>query len=260
LGSAGIINGMTVAVFAALRVEIDLLVASLDDPRRRDPRRDDIAGWSVWLGELSGTSVVLALAGMGKVNTAALAGVVWERHRPHTMLFTGVAGALDPTLHVGDIVIGERTVQHDCGVLAPGGLQRYQAGHVPFFNPTEDWGFTPSEKLIGLARGVASATELTDVLGRTPTVRFATIATGDQFLRDPIARDTLFAELGAGAIEMEGAALAQAAQRFGTDHLVIRSMSDSAGDDSIDDFARFLPEVAVNSARLVRALVAELAA
>jgi adenosylhomocysteine nucleosidase len=244
---------MTVAVFAALRVEIDLLVASLDHARR-----GDIAGWPVWAGRLSGSSVVLALAGMGKVNTAALASLVWERHRPHTMLFTGVAGALDPTLQVGDIVIGERTVQHDWGVIAPGGLQRYQAGHIPFFNPTDDWGFTPSGKLMEIVRSVSSTTELIEVLGRTPALRFATIATGDQFLHDPITRDQLFADLGAAAIEMEGAALAQTAQRLGTDHLVIRSMSDSAGDDSIEDFARFLPQVAENSARLVAALVARL--
>ncbi len=244
---------MTVAVFAALRVEIDLLVASLEHARRAD-----VAHWPVWIGEFSGRSVVLALAGMGKVNTAALAGVVWERHRPHTMVFTGVAGALDPTLQVGDIVIGERTVQHDWGVIAPDGLQRYQAGHIPFFNPTDDWGFTPSAGLVELARRVVSETELTDVLGRMPDVRFATIATGDQFLHDPITRDELFAALGAVAIEMEGAALAQAAQRFGTDHLVIRSMSDGAGDESIDDFARFLPEVAANSARLVLGLIARL--
>ena len=253
-GAAGIIGGVTVVVFAALRVEIDLLVAALDQPRHAA-----IADWPVWSGEMSGTAVVLALAGMGKVNTAALAGAVWERHRPHTMVFTGVAGALDPTLQVGDIVIGERTVQHDWGVIAPGGLQRHQAGHIPFFNPTDDWGFTPSAELIELAHRVASETELTSVLGHLPSVRFGTIATGDQFLHDPVTRDALFADLGAAAIEMEGAALAQAAARFGVDHLVIRSVSDLAGEDSVEDFARFLPEVAANSARIVQALVARLA-
>ncbi|HUF98751.1 MAG TPA: 5'-methylthioadenosine/adenosylhomocysteine nucleosidase [Ilumatobacter sp.] len=244
---------MTIAVFAALRVEIDLVVASLDNPRRAD-----VAGWPVWLGERDGNIVVLALAGMGKVNIASLAAVVWERHRPHIMLFTGVAGALDPSLQVGDVVIGERTVQHDWGVIAPGGLQRYQAGHIPFFNPTDQWGFEPSPALLGAAREVAAATTLTPVLGRVPAVSFGTIATGDQFLQDITTRDRMFADLGAAAIEMEGAALAQVAQRFGSDHLVVRSMSDLAGDDSPEHFTRFVPEVAANSARLVLELIARL--
>ncbi|HUF97018.1 MAG TPA: 5'-methylthioadenosine/adenosylhomocysteine nucleosidase [Ilumatobacter sp.] len=242
---------MTVAVFAALRAEIELLVASLTDARRAD-----VAGWPVWSGNLAGVDTVLALAGMGKVNTAALSGVVWERYRPGLMVFTGVAGALDPTLQVGDIVIGERTIQHDCGVISPHGLQRYQAGHIPFFNPTDEWGFTPSHEVLAMARDAVATTAFTPVLDRLPAVSFRTIITGDQFLQDAITRDELFAELGAAAIEMEGAALAQAARQFGIDHLVIRSMSDLAGDESPEHFARFVPEVAANSARLVAALVA----
>ena len=59
--------------------------------------------------------VILAKAGLGKVNTAALAGIIWERHHPEAMLLTGVAGGLDPSLGIGDIAIGERTIQHDWG-------------------------------------------------------------------------------------------------------------------------------------------------
>lgn len=54
---------------------------------------------------------------------------------------------------------------------------------------------------------------------------------------------------------MEGGALAQTASRLGVDHIVIRSLSDLAGDEAGEHFDRFLPEVSTNSARLVSALL-----
>jgi adenosylhomocysteine nucleosidase len=64
--------------------------------------------------------------------------------------------------------------------------------------------------------------------------------------------------LGARAIEMEGAAVAQVADRFGIDHLVIRAVSDLAGKESEIDFTRFIDETAANSVRMVMALLPHL--
>jgi 5'-methylthioadenosine/S-adenosylhomocysteine nucleosidase len=114
---------MTVAVISALQTELDLVIESLVRVRG-----GSIAGWASWQGEYRDTPVVAARAGLGKVNTAALAALLWERHRPELMVFTGVAGGLDPDLAVGDMVIGERTIQYDagtsrrpvCSVIRPG--------------------------------------------------------------------------------------------------------------------------------------------
>lgn len=242
---------MTVAVFSALDAEIRALVDALEEV---SPIQ--IGGWPTWTGSIRGHKVVLAKAGLGKVNTAALSAIVWQRHHPSLSVFTGVAGGLDPALDIGDVVIGERVIQHDWGVLAPGGeLERYQAGHVPFYNPTEEFGYTPSVRVLELMRQITSDLSLTPVLDRTPKVTFGTVLTGDQFLQDADTRDRLYAELGAQCVEMEGAALGQVTAGLGVDHLVIRALSDLASGESVEHFDRFVPQVAANSARLVIELI-----
>lgn len=241
---------MTVAIFSALLAEIELLVRNLDAPKAAE-----LGAWPIWEGDIADRRVVLAKTGLGKVNTAALAALVWQRYRPGTMLFTGVAGGLDPSLHIGDVVVGKRSIQHDAGVLGSDGLQRYQAGHIPFYNPTDDFGFIPSDGLLGKAKQAVANARLEPVLDREPTVVLGTILTGDQFLHDSGIRHDLFVALGAQAIEMEGAALAQTAALLGADHLIIRSLSDLASGESVEHFDRFVPQVAVNSARIVLELL-----
>lgn len=246
-------TGVPIAVLGALDFEIRALREEMTITNETS-----LGAWTVHLGQIAGRDVALARSGLGKVNVAVLAGLLWERFRPGTVLFTGVAGGLDPGLGVGDVVIGQRTIQHDWGTITPDGLTRYQAGHFPFYKPTDELGFAPSDQLLGLAIEASEAVELTPVLDRHPRFAVGTIITGDQFLRDETTRDRLFAEMGARAIEMEGAALGQAASRLGFDHLVVRSLSDLAGTESIDDFARFLPEVAANSAHLVLEIIRRL--
>lgn len=244
---------MTIAVLSALQAELDQLVDSMESPDS-----DRIAGWPTWIGSVGSQEIVLAKAGLGKVNTAALSALLWERYRPSLMIFTGVAGGIDPDLGIGDVVVAERTFQHDAGVVSGVGLQRYQAGHIPFFNPTDEFGDTPSDRLLQMVRELVPSLRLTPVLDKDPRVVFGTILTGDVFLRDVKTRDRLFTELAAQAIEMEGAALGQTASRLGVDHLVIRSLSDLATGEADVDFDQFLSEVSANSARLVLALLERL--
>lgn len=212
-------------------------------------------------GRLDGADVILAEAGIGKVNTAVATALLVERYRARFVVFTGVAGGLDPRLSIGDVVVAERTVQHDTGILEYDRIRHYQPGHIPFFNPTDRFGYPiPADlrerlkaRLEGLALPPLSAEA--GGSGRGPRVVFGTVLTGDTFLNSELQRDLLRDQLGGVAVEMEGAALAQAAETLGAGHLVIRSLTDLAGADSIRDFGRFLDEVAANSARVVRHLL-----
>lgn len=74
-------------------------------------------------GTLDGYDVVLAGSGMGKVNSALVATVLADRFGCGTIVFSGVAGGLDPELAVGDVVVADRVIQHDTGVIENGRLQ-----------------------------------------------------------------------------------------------------------------------------------------
>ncbi|MBT8213272.1 MAG: 5'-methylthioadenosine/adenosylhomocysteine nucleosidase [Acidimicrobiia bacterium] len=204
------------------------------------------------LGDVEGRRVCLAMTGIGKVNAAVSATQMCERTAPSALVFTGVAGGLDPALDIGDVVIGHTLIQHDAGVLGDDGIATYQAGHIPFYNPTDQLGFHPSDRLLTAVRlAVASAPE--ETIGCR--IMFGTILTGDQFLESDRERQRLRERFSAHAIEMEGGAVAQVAARYGVDHLAIRTLSDRAGQTSSTDFSTFLDRVARQTTDLIRLLL-----
>jgi adenosylhomocysteine nucleosidase len=244
-----------ILILSALTDELEALRGSMTDTAEVR-----FGGRSYRIGSIDGVHVVVGTVGVGKVNAAMVAALAMERFTPRLLLFTGVAGGLDPTLEIGDVVVAERVVQHDTGISGPDGFQPYQAGHLPFFNPTNRLGFRPSPALLVQTREALNGVEFDEVLGRTPRVVFGTVATGDQFIEAEADRRMIHEVFGAHAAEMEGAAAAQVAEAFGIDCLVVRALSDLAGSGSDADFDRFLSEVSVNSIKVVRAVLSAVSA
>jgi len=220
----------------------------------------EVGGHRFTVGAINGDDVVVGAVGVGKVNAAMVATLALDRFSPRLLLFTGVAGGVDPALSIGDVVVAATTVQHDTGVAGPDGFHPYQAGHLPFFDSTDVVGYQPSPGLLEQARAALEEVELDRVLDRPPDLVFGTVATGDQFIESEADRMRIHATFGAQAVEMEGAAVAQVAEHFEVDCLVIRALSDLAGAGSEVDFERFLSEVSTNSIKVVRALIGAVAA
>lgn len=242
-----------VLVISALAREQTLLAAAMEE--------DDqvgIARLVFHTGTIDGRSVVTAAAGVGKVNAAMVATLGMTHFGPSAVVVTGVAGGLDDSLGIGDVVIADHVVHHDAGVHTADGFVVYQAGHVPFFNPTDRLGYRPSAPMLDRARSAAAEVALAPVLERTPRVVVGSVVTGDQYVDSAEVRHRLRRAFTAVAVEMEGAAVAQVAERLGVDWLLIRALSDLAGGGASVDFTRFLDEVSANSAAVVRRLLAVL--
>lgn len=243
---------MTIGVICAIPQEWAYLRSVLSGAQR-----EQAAQITFDTGELDGHPVVLAAAGMGKVNTGLVATLLADRFGCHTIIFTGVSGGLDPRLHIGDLVIADRVVQHDSGVIEDERLAPYQPGHVPFINPTERFGYPVEPELIDRVRRRLEGFALPALPGAaggtgTPArISYGTVLTGDQYLHCESTRSRLHDEFGGLAIEMECGALAQVCEAFAIPWLVIRALSDLAGADSGVDFNLFVDEVAISSARVL---------
>jgi len=205
-------------------------------------------------GRLRGKKVAIAFTGIGKVNAAMTCGLMIEHFKPKEVIFTGIAGGVNPDLQFGDIVIGTKTAQHDLGLFtAEGIIQR--GTRNPLTGIRNPVFFEADERLLALAEQAAKQVKFktikTDSGERKPKIIKGVIATGDVFVSSSSKSEELRSKLGAEVVEMEGAAVAQICYQRGIPCLVIRSVSDKADAKARQDWQQFHELAAENSARLV---------
>lgn len=225
------------ALVGAMEEELEALLAAVERPRRLR-----LGPFAVTAGALDARPVVLAHCGIGKVNAAALTQALLT-HGAARLIFTGVAGAVQPGLRVGDLVVSTDAVQHDVDVTALG----YEPGRVP--GEPLNWPADPELRRLALEAG-GELEGVHVVEGR--------IASGDQFVADPARVRALRERFGAACAEMEGAAVAQVCARWGVPFVIIRSISDSADKSAHVDFRSFTPLAAARAKRLVRGILRRL--
>ncbi len=88
-----------------------------------------------------------------------------------------------------------------------------------------------------------------------PNLMLGTIVSGDRFISDSDTLRWLQREFSALATEMEGAAVGYTCKLNGVPFVVVRGLSDTAGEKASDDFADNLHVVCVNSFRLLDHLI-----
>lgn len=227
---------MLMGILGAMDAEIAEFLAHAEPLERLDWK-----GFAFHRVRLEGREAVLVKAGVGKVFTALVAQKLIDTFAPTALLFTGVAGALNPAYDIGDVVVARDCVQHDVDGRALG----FTRGNLLY----TDWlSFPADPDLVRLA------------LSARPEghrIFAGRILTGDQFMnREEIGHHGyLLEELKGDAVEMEGGALAQVAAVNGIPYAVVRTLSDRADGDAVADFQRFLPVIAKNSFAVVRTIL-----
>ena len=206
---------------------------------------------TVWTGRHADEAIVVALAGIGKVNAAAAATLLLAVFGARTLIFAGVAGGLNPAFPVGSVLLGERLAIHDYGAISDRVFTPTAYGVIPVGAPRLE-GLTPASAsvralLARLVLAVAGRLEAPPHLGG--------VITADYFLNCAETRDELHAAFGADAIDMESGAVAQVAGAWGVDLFVIRTLSDLAGADSHLTYGEMAAMAARNSALCVPALL-----
>lgn len=239
---------MTLGILAAIHDEVDGLVGAM---RHDDSRATvhTIGMRDYYAGHLYGQPCVLVLARMGKVAASATTVTLIREFGATQIVFTGLAGGIGAETNVGDIVIADRTIQHDLDARPFFGRHE-----VPLLDRAE---FPADPALTAELQASASdflrldlPTEVPrDVLERfgvaSPALHRGMIASGDQFIGSPAAVAELRERLpGLLAVEMEGAAVAQVCHEYGVPYAVMRTISDRADDSAHVDFAAFLKDVA----------------
>lgn len=267
------------AVITAFAPEKKAMAALL-----KDKKSLHINGAEFVTGTLEGHPVLLAESGVSMVNASLTAQLLIDRFKIRRIVFSGIAGGIDPGLHVGDVVVPEEWAQplEDVimretpeGPKAPG----WMADEVL---PLPAYGVIASKKidvnhqfhqsfkadpvLLETARAVAAGLTLKacssdkHCLDQPPHILVGGVGVSTMsFVDNAKFREWLFSAWKARATDMESAAVAQVAYVNGVPFIAFRSLSDLAGGEAnSNQMDLFMSLASENAADVVKAFVAKL--
>ena len=253
------------------------------------PHTYTINGMPFLTGTLDGKAVVLMKSGVSEVNAAMTTQLVLDRFTIKRIVFSGIAGGVDPALAIGDVIVPEDWGQY----LEASFARKTPQGWKPpetFPGAPVSWQFIfprgttvaradtrakrfftmPADPaLLALARKVAQTTTLSACVETAKTrqclphaPKIAVGGTGVSagiYADNAEFREYLFTAWHARVLDMESAAVIQVAYANTTPAIVFRSLSDLAGGDAdANRMDTFMHLASVNSAHVVRAFLTAL--
>ena len=231
---------MAIGIISAIPEEYSKL--KWDTP----PRTETIISKVFQFGTINGVDVIAAECGIGKVNAAMTTSLLLGHYQCDGIVFSGVAGGLNPDLSYGEVIVADKLIQHDYGAIVGGRFVHSLAGSFPQLSDDleYDFAFSMSDEMKEAIRFV---------LG--DYTRFGTVLTGDAYLACDSTRNDLHKKFKADAIEMEGAAIAQVCCNWHKPFVIVRVLSDLAGNDSHVDFDTFVDSSSEKAADVVNKLL-----
>ena len=225
------------AIMGAMQEEIDPLLEFF-----KDYKIIEYADNKYYELNYKGLDIVIAHSKIGKVFASLTASTLIQKFSCDSLLFSGVAGAINPNLNIGDLIVATKLCQHDLDITA--------FGHPFGFVPGGKVFIESSKELLDLAKNVAKNENLKVIEG--------IIATGDQFIHSNVTKEFIEKTFKADALEMEGASVAVVCDALNIPFFILRAISDSANMDAGFDFDEFLQSSAKISSNYLVKIVDEL--
>jgi adenosylhomocysteine nucleosidase len=265
------------AVMSAFQPESALLHAALQD------RKEHALNGTIFsTGTIEGKPVVLFLSGISMVNAAMTTQLALDHFVIDRIVFSGIAGGVDPNLKIGDVVVPEAWSQYleavfaretngtyvlptyadvpptHYGMIFPQPVQIARGGDPP---EKRSW-FSVDPTLLGIARIIAATTDLRDCAGQRCLTHKPRIVvggngvSGQAFVDNKDFREYVREAFRADALDMESAAVAHVAYANAKPFIVFRCLSDLAGGgDGANEMDTFLQLASDNSATIVKAFL-----
>ncbi len=216
-----------ILVQAAVPAEIELLVSALEGGRS-----DNATVSPVTTGFIGETFIACAVGGVGKANAAATTAALIERHHPEMVIITGCGGAYPGSgLSVGDLAVASDEIFADEGVAAPDGWHDLSYMRIPLYRQ----GNLSCYNTIPLSRHAAEkSVRVAEAHGvRLARGRFLTVSTCSGTAAGGIELARTHQAI---CENMEGAAIALVALRYGIPCLEIRGISNLVEDRDISSW------------------------
>jgi len=210
-----------IGIIAAMNEEVDAIKKIMTDISIKG-----IYELEFIIGKINEKEVVLVKCGVGKVNAARTTQILLNNFDIEYVINVGTAGSLNENIEIGDVVIGEKLVQHDFDITAGGREKGYITDVGKYFY---------SDKNL-----IEKTKQTIETMSENFNAFIGTIATGDIFVQDVKVKDGVKSDFNADCAEMEGAAIAQVCTLDNVPFIVIRSISDKPNGNNAIDFEKYL--------------------
>lgn len=255
---------MKLAIMASLQDELSPFFNEIKDLVLE--KKPDLLHLKFYSGKLDGFNIILSQTGIGKVNATIASQILINLFFIDTIIHVGVAGAVSPYLKVGDIVIGNRFIQHDVDLT----VFNISCGEIIFDTPPIKnrllidrqlclKEFKADPDLVSLAENasktISSLHHSWSDSHKNPKIKKGTIISGDQFISTQEKTRILYEDFKADAIDMESAAVAQVCYLNKIPYIGIRGISDNADHSAPKDFATNLNEATLNYYQIVKEMI-----
>lgn len=226
-----------IGIIGAMDIEVEKIKGFLTEICE-----EKISGVNFVSGKFSGKDVVVAKCGVGKVFAGLCAEAMILKYSPELIINVGVAGCLDSSLKIGDIVIADEVCQHDMDT-SPLGDPIGMLSDINIIKIPAD------KKACELFAECAKELSLPYSIG--------TIASGDQFVSSAAKKQFIIDNFGAKSCEMEGGSIGHVCYVNEVPFAVLRAMSDGADDGAKMDFPTFAKMAAENSTQVIKAFLSK---